>query len=67
MKIIIPRKIKASLTPQLAIGAVMETGEVFFDEKMIKHLHISEEYLQRRMKVYYSFDDEKIINWLREE
>lgn len=66
LDIVIPRKIRAPLNPELAIGAVTEDGEVIVDRKLVERLKVSEEYIEterqkqseeisRRVKIYRSW------------
>ena len=66
LDIVIPRKIRAPLNPELAIGAVTEDGEVIVDRKIVERLKVSEEYIEterqkqseeisRRVKIYRSW------------
>lgn len=63
LDIIVPRKIGAPGNPELAIGAITESGEGIFDEEIIKYVGADREYVertvedekkeaQRRLKVY---------------
>ncbi|MCB1181428.1 MAG: phosphoribosyltransferase [Chlamydiia bacterium] len=47
LDIVSPRKIGAPFNPELAIGAITETGEGFFSTRLIKELGISKEYLDK--------------------
>ncbi|GAB4190326.1 MAG: phosphoribosyltransferase [Simkaniaceae bacterium] len=47
--VIMTRKIGAPFNPELAIGAITETGEGYFDEKLIRSLDASEEYIQKQV------------------
>lgn len=42
-----PRKIGAPFQPELAIGAITETGEGIFDESLIQRFNISQDYIHR--------------------
>ena len=66
LDIVIPRKIRAPLNPELAIGAVTEDGEVIVDRKLVDRLNVREEYIEaerkkqseeisRRAKIYRSW------------
>ena len=44
-----PRKIGAPYEPELAIGAVTETGICIFNDLLIKQLDVSQEYLSRKI------------------
>lgn len=46
LDIISPRKIGAPFNPELAIGAITETGEGIFNEDLIRDFGISEEYVK---------------------
>lgn len=50
LSLIFSRKISAPLQPELAIGAVAEDGTLWLNEKIIKTLNISEEYIKMAMK-----------------
>jgi putative phosphoribosyl transferase len=63
LDVIIPRKIGAPDNPELAVGAVTEDGTLFLDDRLIKYLGITQEYIEkeserqrleilRRMKLY---------------
>jgi predicted phosphoribosyltransferase len=63
LDVIIPRKIGAPGNPELAIGAVAEDGTTILDEKLVRLLDVSKEYIaeeserqrmeiSRRMKLY---------------
>jgi putative phosphoribosyl transferase len=63
LDVIIPRKIGAPGNPELAIGAMTEDGTVLLDERLVMHLQVSEDYIQkesetqkleiqRRLKLY---------------
>lgn len=63
LDIIVPRKIGAPGNPELAIGAITESGEGIFDEEIMKYVGADQEYIektmeeekkeaQRRLKVY---------------
>jgi putative phosphoribosyl transferase len=45
LDVICPRKIGAPFQHELALGAITETGEGIFDEKLISFFHVSQEYL----------------------
>lgn len=47
LDVICPRKVGAPNNPELAIGAVTETGEGFFNEDVISYLNVSQEYMQQ--------------------
>lgn len=50
LDIVFPRKIGAPMQPELAIGAITETGEGNFDAELIRHLQISEAYIQKAIE-----------------
>jgi putative phosphoribosyl transferase len=63
LDVIIPRKIGAPENPELAIGAVAEDGTAILDQKLVKYLGVSQEYIKeeierqrqeinRRLKLY---------------
>lgn len=63
LDVVFPRKIGAPYQPELAIGAVTETGEGVFNEDIIAQLNIPEKYIhqekekeklvaQRRLQLY---------------
>ncbi len=63
LDIICARKVGAPHNPELAIGAVTETGEGYFNQELIDYLRVSSEFLktaidvekkeaERRLKVY---------------
>lgn len=47
LDVICPRKIGAPFEPELAIGAITETGEGIFDERLISLFNVSQEYIDR--------------------
>ncbi len=47
LDILSPRKIGAPINPELAIGAITETGEGILSEELIAELDIPPEYIQR--------------------
>jgi putative phosphoribosyl transferase len=63
LDVIIPRKIGAPSNPELAIGAMTEDGTVLLDDRLVEHLQVSKDYIQkesetqkqeiqRRLKLY---------------
>lgn len=50
LDLIIPRKIGAPNNPELAIGAVTENGTIILDDKLVKYLGVSEEYIEEESK-----------------
>lgn len=50
LDIVCPRKIGAPFNPELAIGAITETGDAIFSEKLIQEFEIPQEYLQLAIK-----------------
>lgn len=46
LDVVCPRKIGAPCNPELAIGAVTETGAGFFNDGLISQLSVSQEYLK---------------------
>ena len=50
LDIICPRKIGAPFNPELAIGAVTETGESILSDDLIRTLGVSETYIQDAMR-----------------
>jgi putative phosphoribosyl transferase len=63
LDVIIPRKIGAPDNPELAIGAVTEDGTVLLDNRLVKYLRVSQDYIekesetqklaiQRRLRLY---------------
>jgi len=45
LDVICPRKVGAPNNPELAIGAVTETGDGYFNEDVISYLNVSQEYI----------------------
>lgn len=45
-----PRKIGAPFNPELAIGAITETGKTFFNEDVIRQLDVPHDYIERTME-----------------
>lgn len=65
LEVTCPRKIGAPFSPELAIGAVTESGQGVFNQHILSRIHISEEWLQsaiatataeagRRLELYRS-------------
>lgn len=50
LDIVCPRKIGAPFNPELAIGAITETGEGVFHDNLISRLGISEKYIQQEVE-----------------
>jgi putative phosphoribosyl transferase len=50
LDVVCPRKIGAPQNPELAIGAITETGEGIFDESLIERLGISQEEIRTAVK-----------------
>ena len=50
LDIVCPRKIGAPFNPELAIGAVTETGENILSDDLIRSLGVSEAYIQEAIK-----------------
>ena len=50
LDIISPRKIGAPFNPELAIGAISETGEGIFSDQLIEEFQISPEYIKRAVE-----------------
>jgi putative phosphoribosyl transferase len=48
--LIMTRKIGAPMNPELAIGAITETGKGYFNEKLIRALRISSNYIDQTVK-----------------
>lgn len=46
LDVISPRKVGAPFNPELAIGAVTETGEGYFNEELIQNIGVSPEYIE---------------------
>ncbi|MBD3360832.1 phosphoribosyltransferase [Candidatus Peregrinibacteria bacterium] len=72
LDIVVPRKIGAPGNPELAIGAITETGEGIFDENLVKMTNASKDYIDkiveeekkeavRRLKVYRGKKEPKKI------
>jgi putative phosphoribosyl transferase len=49
--IIIPRKLRAPHSGEIAIGAVMEDGTTYLNDMFVKELEISQEYIEKE-KIY---------------
>src|ERR687890_489516 len=45
--IIIPRKLRAPHSEELAIGAVMEDGTTYFNDILVKELEVSQQYIEK--------------------
>lgn len=50
LDVICPRKIGAPQNPEFAIGAITETGEGFFDDRIIAMLGVSQEYIRHTVE-----------------
>lgn len=50
LDLVSPRKIGAPHNPELAIGAITETGEGIFDQRLISLLAVSKEYIARTVE-----------------
>lgn len=50
LDVICPRKVGAPYNPELALGAVTETGEGFFNEELISMLDVPESYLKQEIE-----------------
>lgn len=50
LDVVCPRKIGAPQNPELAIGAITETGEGIFDERIIHLLGVSNDYIRRTVE-----------------
>ena len=46
LDVICPRKVGAPHNPELALGAVTETGAGYFNDDLIRHLGVSQKYLE---------------------
>ncbi|MBS0656456.1 MAG: phosphoribosyltransferase [Verrucomicrobia bacterium] len=49
LDVICPRKVGAPHNPELALGAVTETGKGFFNEELISRLRVSQSYLEEEI------------------
>lgn len=49
LDIVCPRKVGAPNNPELALGAVTETGKGFFNNNLIRQLHVSSKYLEEEI------------------
>jgi putative phosphoribosyl transferase len=47
LDVVCPRKVGAPFNPELAIGAVTETGEGFFNEDLIRSVGVSPQYIEK--------------------
>lgn len=45
LNVVVPRKIGSPGNPELAIGAIMEDGEGVFNDRIIRLLHVSQDYI----------------------
>lgn len=50
LDVICPRKVGAPHNPELALGAVTESGKGFFNEELISQLNVSKEYLKEEIE-----------------
>ena len=50
LDVVCPRKVGAPFNPELAIGAVTETGAGFFNDELISQLSVSKEYLKEEIE-----------------
>lgn len=51
LEIVCPRKLGAPFNPELAIGAVTETGEGILSEELIRDLGVSQEYIEQQIEI----------------
>lgn len=51
LEVTCPRKIGAPYQPELAIGAITETGDGTFNEELILRLNVPETYIQRQIEI----------------
>lgn len=51
LNVIAPRKIGAPGMPELAIGSIMDTGEVIFNKAIIQMLNVSLNYLEKEIEL----------------
>jgi putative phosphoribosyl transferase len=51
LDVIVPRKIGAPGNPEFAIGAVTQDGSIVLDEKILRYLNISDDYIDAEAKV----------------
>jgi putative phosphoribosyl transferase len=49
--IIIPRKLRAPYTEEVAIGAVMEDGYVYLNREIVRELSISQDYIEKEKSI----------------
>lgn len=49
LDVVCPRKIGSPDNPEFALGAITETGEGFFNDALIKQLHVSSTYLEEEI------------------
>ncbi|MGB8777268.1 MAG: phosphoribosyltransferase family protein [Nitrososphaeraceae archaeon] len=49
--IIIPRKLRAPHTEEVAIGAVMEDGYVYLNREIVRELSISQDYIEKEKSI----------------
>jgi putative phosphoribosyl transferase len=50
LDIVCPRKVGAPFNPELALGAVTESGDGFFNQDLLRQLEIPEHYLQAEIE-----------------
>lgn len=50
LNVAVPKKLGAPMNPELAIGAIMENGEGFFNDSMIRMLNISQKFIESEIK-----------------
>lgn len=50
LDIVSPRKIGAPHNPELAIGAITETGEAVFDDRLVAYLHVDQDYMNKAIE-----------------
>jgi putative phosphoribosyl transferase len=48
--IIIPRKLRAPHSEELAIGAIMEDGTTYLNDMLVKELEVSQEYIEKEKR-----------------
>lgn len=54
LDVVVPRKLGAPANPELGIGAVAEDGTTVLDERLVRLLGVSEEYLTREVALQIS-------------
>lgn len=66
LDVICPRKVGAPFNPELALGAVTETGAGFFNEDLIKELQIPQNYLKVEIEKQKNIAEQRLLMYRKE-